>query len=83
MNLDTQTLEYNIRLGANVHAPVDGSEIVALERVALEDPGVQAEIAKLKLPEGAVVVCDPWIYGTATPFEMFEWLLILLQEPMV
>jgi len=63
VNLDTQTLEYNIRLGANVHAPVDGSEIVALEQVALEDAGVQAEIAKLKLPEGAVVVCDPWIYG--------------------
>lgn len=46
-----------------MHAPVDGSEIVALERVALEDAGVQAEIAKMKLPEGAVVVCDPWIYG--------------------
>lgn len=30
----------------------------------LADPGVQAEIAKLKLPEGSVVVSDPWIYGS-------------------
>jgi primary-amine oxidase len=34
-----------------------------LERIALEDEGVKAEVAKLKLPEGSVVVVDPWIYG--------------------
>jgi len=32
----------------------------------LEDPGVKAEIAKLKLPEGTVVISDPWIYGKNT-----------------
>ena len=36
---------------------------MSVERVALEDEGVKAEIAKLKLPEGSVVVVDPWIYG--------------------
>lgn len=34
-----------------------------VERVVFEDQGVKAAVAKLKLPEGAVVVCDPWIYG--------------------
>lgn len=46
-----------------MHAPGDGEEIIKIEKIMLEDPGVQAEIAKLKLPEGAVVVSDPWIYG--------------------
>lgn len=34
-----------------------------LERIALEDEGVKAQVAKLKLPEGSVVIADPWIYG--------------------
>ena len=35
-----------------------------MERISLADEGVQKEIQKLKLPEGAVLVCDPWIYGS-------------------
>lgn len=34
-----------------------------IERIALADEGVKAEIAKLQLPEGAVVISDPWPYG--------------------
>jgi primary-amine oxidase len=34
-----------------------------VEKIALEDEGVKAEIAKLKLPEGTVIISDPWIYG--------------------
>ncbi|CAK1367288.1 unnamed protein product [Cercospora beticola] len=63
-NLSTQTIEFNARLGPNMHAPGDGEEILALERIALEDEGVQAELAKLQLPEGAKIVVDPWIYGS-------------------
>ncbi|KAK5114535.1 hypothetical protein LTR62_002470 [Meristemomyces frigidus] len=63
INLTQQTVERNVRLGPNFHAPGDGEEIIAIERIALEDPGVQAELAKMQLPEGAVVVVDPWIYG--------------------
>lgn len=63
INLSTQTIESNVRLGKNVHAPGDGEEIIAIEKIALEDAGVQKEIAKLQLPEGSVVVVDPWIYG--------------------
>jgi primary-amine oxidase len=34
-----------------------------VEKIALEDEGVKAEIAKLQLPEGTVIISDPWIYG--------------------
>jgi len=63
LNLTRKTVERNVRLGANIHAPGDGEEIIAIERIALEDAGVQAELAKMQLPEGAQVVVDPWIYG--------------------
>ncbi|KAI9837753.1 MAG: hypothetical protein M1819_006687 [Sarea resinae] len=64
INLSKQTVESNVRLGPNLHAPGDASEIMAIEKAALEDEKVKAEIAKLQLPEGTVVVCDPWIYGS-------------------
>jgi primary-amine oxidase len=57
-------VESNVRLGPNVHSNGDGEEILRVEKAALEDEGVKAEIAKLKLPEGTVVISDPWIYGT-------------------
>lgn len=63
VNLSEDKVEHNVRLGPNIHSAADGGEIVAVERIALEDEGVKAHIEKLKLPEGTVVVCDPWIYG--------------------
>lgn len=57
-------MERNVLLGPFVHANGDGDEIVAIEKVALADEKVQAEIAKLELPEGTVVISDPWIYGS-------------------
>ncbi|KAL1586008.1 hypothetical protein WHR41_04737 [Cladosporium halotolerans] len=63
VNLTAGAVEYNVRLGPNLHAPGDGEEIVAIERLALEDEGVKAAIAKLQLPEGSQIVIDPWIYG--------------------
>lgn len=63
VNLSTGKVESNVRLGANVHGSADGEEIVLAEKICLEDEGVQAEIAKLQLPEGTVVISDPWIYG--------------------
>ncbi|KAF7190658.1 Copper amine oxidase 1 [Pseudocercospora fuligena] len=64
VNLSTQQVEYNLRLGPNMHAPGDGEEIFAMERIAVADEGVQAELAKLNLPEGTKIVVDPWIYGS-------------------
>ncbi|KAI9801717.1 MAG: hypothetical protein M1833_002399 [Piccolia ochrophora] len=64
VNLTNGRIEYNVRLGPNMHAPGDAAEIVAVEKAALEDDGVKDEIAKLQLPENTVVISDPWIYGT-------------------
>lgn len=63
VNLSTQSVEYNLRLGPNDHAPGDGEEILAMERIALEDEAVQAELAKLQLPQGSKVVVDPCTYN--------------------
>ena len=57
-------VEGNVRLGSGVHGPADGPEIIKIEEICLRDEGVRAEIAKLELPEGTVVIGDPWIYGT-------------------
>ena len=56
-------MESNVKLGPFIHANGDGEEIVAVEKALLAHPDVQAEIAKLKLPEGTEIVSDPWIYG--------------------
>jgi primary-amine oxidase len=57
-------VDSNILLGPFVHANGDGDEIVEIEKLVLADEKVQAEIAKLELPEGTVVISDPWIYGS-------------------
>jgi primary-amine oxidase len=64
VDLTSGRVVHNVLLGPFVHANGDGDEIVAIEKVALEDEKVQAEIAKLQLPEGTVVISDPWIYGS-------------------
>jgi len=61
--LSTGKVESNVRLGANIHGNGDYEEILIIEKNALEDEGVKAEIAKLSLPEGTIVCADPWIYG--------------------
>ncbi|MCJ1240084.1 hypothetical protein MMC14_008084 [Varicellaria rhodocarpa] len=64
INLTRGEVEKHFRLGPNQHGAADGEEIFLVEKVALEDEGVKAEIAKLQLPEGSVVIADPWIYGS-------------------
>ncbi|KAL8755637.1 MAG: hypothetical protein Q9199_003507 [Rusavskia elegans] len=64
VNLDRQRVESNVRLGQGIHGPGDAEEILLVEKIALGDKAVQAEIAKLKLPEGTAVISDPWIYGS-------------------
>ncbi|CAF9907186.1 hypothetical protein IMSHALPRED_005464 [Imshaugia aleurites] len=64
VNLFQQRVESNVRLGPNIHGPGDWEEILLVEKIALEDEGVKAEIAKLDLPQGTAVLCDPWIYGS-------------------
>ena len=56
IDLTSRRVEHNVLLGPFVHANGDGDEIVAIEKIVLSDEGVQAEIAKLQLPEGTVVI---------------------------
>lgn len=51
-------------LGAATFPPATNFDMHRLEDVVMNDPLVQAEIARLKLPEGAVVQPEPWPYGT-------------------
>lgn len=62
-NLSSQKIERHTKLGPNIHAPLDAEVIIRMEKVAFENEKVQAELKKLQLPEGSVVVCDPWPYG--------------------
>lgn len=63
VNLSEQKTEYNVQLGPNLHGPIDGPEVIAIEKICAEDESIQCELAKLDLPKGSVVVTDPWIYG--------------------
>lgn len=64
--MSQQKVESNVRLGPYIHGAGDWEEILLVEKIALEDEGVKAEIAKLGLPEDTVVIGDPWIYGMRT-----------------
>lgn len=54
-----------------MHGPGDGAEIMEIEEICLKDEGVQAEIVKFQLPEGTVVISDPWIYGAYLNHSIF------------
>ncbi|KAK5707422.1 hypothetical protein LTR17_020715 [Elasticomyces elasticus] len=62
-NLGERRVESNVMVPAGLHGPTDDDEILQVEKITLADPRVQKEIKKLELPPGAVVVCDPWIWG--------------------
>lgn len=62
VNITTQIIESSTEVPVGFHGPCDDDEIMEVEKLTMADPTVQAEIAKLQLPPGAVVVCDPWIW---------------------
>ncbi|KAH0543299.1 hypothetical protein FGG08_002362 [Glutinoglossum americanum] len=64
LSLSEGRVESNVRLAPEHHSSSDGEEVILIEKIVLEDERVKAEIAKLQLPPGRVVISDPWIYGT-------------------
>ena len=42
VNLSTNKIEGNVRLGSGVHSPADGPEIIKIEEICLRDEGVRA-----------------------------------------
>lgn len=83
VNLSTQSVESNVRLASNIHAAGDISDIIRVERLVIEDPGFQAEVAKLELPKGTVIICDPWCYGSDDHFEnQYVWqVFVYMRDP--
>ncbi|KAE8370320.1 copper amine oxidase [Aspergillus caelatus] len=47
-----------------IQGPADMDEIDRIIQTCAEHPAVQAEVEKLKLPKGATIINDPWLYGT-------------------
>jgi Cu2+-containing amine oxidase len=66
VNLTSEIVERNIQVADGFHGSCDDDEILEVERLTLNDARVKVEIEKLKLPGGAVVVCDPWIWFVAS-----------------
>ncbi|KAL2194803.1 copper amine oxidase [Corynascus similis CBS 632.67] len=64
VNITTNKVEANAKLGPFTHPNGDGDEIIAVEKAVLAHPEVQAQLDKLQLPPGSIMVSDPWIYGT-------------------
>lgn len=46
------------------HPHMDPDYMKDVESACLNDPGVQQEVKKLRLPPGATVVIEPWPYAT-------------------
>ncbi|KAF2012117.1 hypothetical protein BU24DRAFT_425953 [Aaosphaeria arxii CBS 175.79] len=84
VDLSTGHVVSNVLLGPFFHANGDGEEIVAIEKAVLQDESVKAEIAKLQLPEGTVVISDPWIYGSdgVNDEERLYQCFLYLRDPM-
>jgi primary-amine oxidase len=49
---------------AGKHSYIDTEFMKAVEQACLADEGVSEKVAGLGLPEGAVVVVEPWAYAT-------------------
>lgn len=43
--------------------------MAAVEDACFQNPTVQAEVEKLRLPAGMKMACEPWMYGTDNPHE--------------
>ncbi|KAJ5525135.1 hypothetical protein N7494_011785 [Penicillium frequentans] len=54
------------------HPYIDSAYMQAVESACRADPRIEAEIQKLKLPEGSTVVIEPWAYATDGMGDMTE-----------
>ncbi|PSN70859.1 hypothetical protein BS50DRAFT_659666 [Corynespora cassiicola Philippines] len=64
VNVTAKSVIYIKEFPKHVQAPMDPEELVEMEQLCLAHPKVKEEIAKMELPSGMTVACDPWMYGT-------------------
>jgi primary-amine oxidase len=72
------------------HSYIDSAYMKEVEEACLADPRVQAEIKTLELPEGAIVIVEPWAYATDGSSDMSRRISMVLsrsirlqKEPML
>ncbi|GAB1312465.1 hypothetical protein MFIFM68171_02675 [Madurella fahalii] len=63
VNLNKRAVQSEVKL-ENRHSHIDGDYMRKAEAACMADPRVKEQVAALKLPEGAIVVVEPWTYGT-------------------
>lgn len=66
VSLTESALLSSNELSDDHHAGIDGEEMLAAEAALLADATFLKAIEELRLPEGSVVVADPWIFGSDT-----------------
>ncbi|KAJ5682294.1 hypothetical protein N7462_005459 [Penicillium macrosclerotiorum] len=71
VNLDAESVIEKQHL-VGKHPYIDSAYMQAAEKACRADPRVQAEIEKLKLPDGASVMIEPWAYATDGMKDMSE-----------
>lgn len=71
VNLNLGLVEQKEHL-VDKHPYIDTVYMRDVEKACKEDPGIQEEIKKLNLPEGASVVIEPWAYATDGMNDMSE-----------
>lgn len=64
VELSSGTTLKSRNLGTTTFPPATNFDMHRLEDIVMNDDMVKAEIARLQLPEGAVVQPEPWPYGT-------------------
>ncbi|KIX04344.1 uncharacterized protein Z518_05212 [Rhinocladiella mackenziei CBS 650.93] len=63
VNVDSGAIAQKEQL-LGCHPHVDAEDMKNIERACLNDPGVQAAVKDMQLPDGAVVKIEPWTYAT-------------------
>lgn len=62
------------------HPYIDSDYMQAVEKVCIEDPRIQEQIALLELPPGATVIVEAWAYATDGLNDMSQRTTMVSQE---
>lgn len=64
VNLSTSEVQETEHKGDGIHGNVDFDEVLEVEKAVMKCPEVQAEIARLMLPDHLEVIPEPWGFGS-------------------
>lgn len=64
VDIPARQLLSNAEIPEDCQPSADPTELFEIEAIALNSPEVQKELERLMLPPNAVIVCDPWTYGS-------------------